>query len=689
MPLTFFYAKLPVGAKLLFPLLGVFAILWIVGTLSFFERNLNRDLQEKTETISSLFLQELQRKQEFLRIQARWIADRDTVIRAVTSEDRSSFFQVLLPLQAGLKLDLIELVAPDGSMLAQLKKGEILTANLEDKQVRKAASIGLEITDIVATKGKAQSVLVGAISVKSEKKILGGLIIGSVLSDDLLEQISAGTKYEIAVFQNSRLVATTLAVARNQSWQPPAAEARPSQIAIANLGYIAKTKILKGDTSNEIAIVTFTSVQPLILAQRNLALSMMGFGGLAGTIACIIGLWLAHSITRRIKNLTQAARQLAEGELSTRITIESDDEVSLLAQEFNFMAEQLADRDRQIKLQMEQLENTLHELKRAQSELIEAEKMAALGQLVAGVAHEINNPLGAIRASIDNIVFAWQESLTNLPQFLQELSPNQLAEFCQLLEIARRSKELLSSREERQLKRTLKEFLKEKRIERVDVLANTLSQMAIAPQELDELIPLLQSPKSKTIVEAAYKLSSIDTNSHNIKTCVDRAARITFALKNYARQTPASNTIEASIAETIETVLTIYYNQIKRGVEVIKSFQVVSPILCYPDQLTQVWSNLISNALQAMNYRGKLKIALFERDDGVIVEISDSGSGIPSEIKERIFEPFFTTKPMGEGTGLGLDIVRRIVEKHKGKVQFESRSGHTKFSIWLPIAREK
>lgn len=683
------YAKLPIAAKFLFPLMGVFAFLWIVGTLSFFERNLNRDLQEKTEAISSLFLQDLQRKQELLRVQARWVADRDTVIRAVASGDRASFFQVLLPIQAALKVDSIELVAPDGSILAQLKQGELLGIDLKDWEVRRAAGMGLEVADIVPTEEEAPSVLVGAISVKSQEKILGGIIVGSTLSDNLLQQIAVGTKYEIAVFQNSRLVATTLAAARKESWQPPAAEALSSQISIADRGYMAKTRILRGNTNNEIEIVTFTSIEPLILARRNLALSTIGFGLFAGTIASIVGLAIAQSITRRIQALTKAARQVAQGKFSTRITVNSDDEISLLAQEFNSMAQQLTRRDRQIELQMQQLQNALDELKRAQSELIQAEKLSALGQLVAGVAHEINNPLGAIGASIDNIVFAWQKSLATLPRLLHKLSPLQLVQFFQLLEIARKSQKILSTREERQLKYALKKFLKEKEIENEDLLADTLSQIGILPEDLNKLISLLQSSKSQAIVQAIYKLSSIDTNSQNIKICVDRAARITFALKNYARQSPAGEPIEASVAETIETVLTIYQNQIKRGVEVIKSFQAVSPLLCYPDQLTQVWSNLISNALQAMNYRGKLAIFLFERDDKLIVEFIDSGPGIPPEVRDRIFEPFFTTKPMGEGTGLGLDIVRRIVEGHGGKVKFKSRFGHTKFSVWLPIVREK
>jgi signal transduction histidine kinase len=143
--------------------------------------------------------------------------------------------------------------------------------------------------------------------------------------------------------------------------------------------------------------------------------------------------------------------------------------------------------------------------------------------------------------------------------------------------------------------------------------------------------------------------------------------------------------VEASVIDGIETVLTIYHNQIKSGIEVSKSYSTVPLILCHPDELTQVWSNLISNAIQAMNYQGRLEIAVFEQENHLVVEIVDFGCGIPAEIQQKIFEPFFTTKPIGEGSGLGLNIVHKIVDRHHGKVEVISQPGHTKFRVKLPI----
>jgi two-component system NtrC family sensor kinase len=134
-------------------------------------------------------------------------------------------------------------------------------------------------------------------------------------------------------------------------------------------------------------------------------------------------------------------------------------------------------------------------------------------------------------------------------------------------------------------------------------------------------------------------------------------------------------------------VLTIYQNQIKRGTELVRDFEPMPPILCLPDELNQVWTNLIHNALQAMTNPGTLTVMVRQRGTYVVVSIADTGSGIPEAIRSRIFDPFFTTKPTGEGSGLGLDIVKKIVEKHYGRIEVQSEVNiGTTFSVYLPIS---
>jgi C4-dicarboxylate-specific signal transduction histidine kinase len=344
--------------------------------------------------------------------------------------------------------------------------------------------------------------------------------------------------------------------------------------------------------------------------------------------------------------------------------------------------------DRVLRQKNRELSQTLQQLQTTQAELIQSEKLAALGQLVAGIAHEINTPLGAIRASISNIAAALDLSMQRLPDLFQTLPPDRFRGFFALLALTQQPRKPRSFREERQLRRQLTESLRQRSLPQADRLADSLSKMGLDP-DLDGLMGLLQLPNSQFVLETAYQLSVVQNNSQNITLAVERAAKIVFALKNYARQDNSGNWVEAEVKDGIETVLTLYHNLIKRGVEVEKHYAAVPKLLCHPDELTQVWANLIHNALQAMNGQGILGIQVEACDQQIVVRITDSGAGVPADIQPRIFEPFFTTKPIGEGTGLGLDIVQRIVAKHRGRVELQSRPGHTTFSVWLPTTPEQ
>jgi signal transduction histidine kinase len=428
------------------------------------------------------------------------------------------------------------------------------------------------------------------------------------------------------------------------------------------------------------------------------------------TLAMLVGILTARWITSPILKITRAARGIAGGHFDqTVIVLNRQDELGELSELFNSMSFQLQtsfnelqsanqslsekekqlesynqNLEQQVQWRTQALSEAMTQLQTAQVEMIQSEKMAALGQLVAGIAHEINTPLGAIQASINNITSALEQSLKELPPLLQTLSTERLTDFFTLLAWSRKPQAILSSREERQLKRTLKQTLQNHGLANAENLAITLSQMGIQ-DELDAILPLLKDPDAPSILDTAYHLSSVQNNSQNIRLAVERASRIVYALKSYVRQDSSGIPVIASVTEDIDLVLTLYQNQIKRGIEVTRTYQDVPPIVCYPEELSQVWSNLISNAIQAMDYKGELTIAVFQQDQQVVVEVSDRGSGIPESIKAKIFQPFFTTKPAGEGSGLGLSIVHKIVEKHYGNIKVESQVGQTTFKVSLPL----
>ena len=329
------------------------------------------------------------------------------------------------------------------------------------------------------------------------------------------------------------------------------------------------------------------------------------------------------------------------------------------------------------------LEKTLQELQQTQQQLIQQEKLAALGQLIAGIAHEINTPLGAIQASASNNTKASLAAIADFPELFQYLSTKETEVFLDLIERATSSKPVFSSKEKRGFKRQITKQLKEQNIERYRIIADYLVDIGIY-KEIKPYLCLLKHPQVERILNVAYNLTGLVINNRTIIASVEKASKVIFALKNYARFDRSGEKRLVKITDGINTVLQIYHNRLKQNIDVITDYQNDSLIWCYPDELIQVWTNLVHNSIQAIEHSGTITIRTKKIDRGIQVTIEDSGSGIPLKIKEQIFEPFFTTKPTGEGSGLGLHICQKIIDKHQGKISVKSEPGNTVFTVWLP-----
>ena len=324
-------------------------------------------------------------------------------------------------------------------------------------------------------------------------------------------------------------------------------------------------------------------------------------------------------------------------------------------------------------------------LRKSELQIVESEKMALLGQLIAGVAHEVNTPLGAIGAAVGNISSTLKGIMDFLPSFFRAM-PEELQEtFMLLLRRSASQGPALSAKEERTCRLALRKELAEKEVAGADRIAETLVMMGIHARA-DEVLPLLRHPDGTAYLDMAYKLSGLGRSAAIITTAADRAGKIVFALKNYAHFDRSGEFVRSGVTEGIETVLTLYYNQLKRGVVVRREYEPVPDIHCRPDELNQVWTNLIHNAIYAMGHKGTLTISVGPHEHGVRVSVSDSGHGVPLELRGKIFEPFFTTKSAGEGSGLGLHIVRQIVESHGGTVNIgDNAGGGARFEVVLPV----
>lgn len=342
----------------------------------------------------------------------------------------------------------------------------------------------------------------------------------------------------------------------------------------------------------------------------------------------------------------------------------------------------------ELKTTARELENTLKNLKDAQEYLINSEKMAALGQLISGIAHEINTPLGAIQASIRNMSEYVDYTIgKNIPKLFKILNSREQDLFFNMLEASMTKDVTISSREERKYKKHLKEQLYSYNIQSYDTIADTFVDMGIY-DNFDGYIELIKHSENHFIIQTCYEISGILRNIKNMDLAVGKASKILYALKSYSHYNHTDTPVIVDITEGINTILELYHNNIKHGTELIRKFGELPKVKCLPDELNQVWTNLIHNALQAMSYKGTLEIETYSEDRYVVIKFTDSGKGIPNNILNKIFDPFFTTKPPGEGSGLGLGIVKKIIDKHNGTITVESKPGKTTFTVTLPINME-
>lgn len=351
----------------------------------------------------------------------------------------------------------------------------------------------------------------------------------------------------------------------------------------------------------------FTSLSPLqtILVDR--------FVVLVGIIFAIV--FITRSFTKPIYSLLKRINEVRKGDYSAQAAVITEDEIGVLTQEFNKMVNQLEISHNELEEYSRTLEDKVkertRELEENQVKLLQSEKMAALGNLVAGVSHEINNPMGAIIST--------NQGTSKILDKLLSLIP-----------------EIDSSKELRDDK------------------------------EFQKLISLMQE------------------NNKVSRLAGEKITKIVQTLKKFARLDEAEYQL-ADIHQGIEDTLVLLHHELKNRIEVKTEFGDLPEIYCYPNQLNQVFMNIVMNAIQSIDDKGEIKIKTYSDETHAYIEISDSGRGIPDENLEKIFDPGFTTKSSGVGTGLGLSIVYQIIEAHKGHIKAESIVNKgSKFTIDIP-----
>jgi signal transduction histidine kinase len=335
------------------------------------------------------------------------------------------------------------------------------------------------------------------------------------------------------------------------------------------------------------------------------------------------------------------------------------------------------------------IQGLYHTARSIESTARQRESLVTLGRLAAGLAHELNNPAAATARTVDALQTACGVLLSSVGRLAQdELSAEQFAALDTLRRDTGPRAVELDPLDRADREQALASWLSRHRIVRPWTIAPALAAAGVDLAWCERAATVLQGAALEPGLEWVASTFLVDTLLDEARESTRRISELVAAVRSYSQLDRASMQ-QIDVADGIESTLVMLGHKLRDGVTVVRQYGADVPrIEAYAGELNQVWTNLVDNAVDAMGGTGTLRVATRAEEGSVVVEIGDSGPGMPPEVAARAFEPFYTTKDVGSGTGLGLDIARRIVEeRHGGTITINSRPGETVLRVRIPAQR--